>query len=111
MRDDKSAAVLGLLLYVTTLESVVTSLFSDDEGISRWQGAIGSIWPILVLCGTLPVGAIDRVISLHPRQIPPRIVREAALQALSAGPLEARGELREGASPSRAPLLVLAPTS
>lgn len=79
------AVVLGLVLYGTTLESVVTSLFSDEEGIRRWQGAIGSIWPILVVGGTLPVGAIDRVISLHPMQIPPRIAREATLQALSAG--------------------------
>lgn len=79
------AVVVGLLLYATTLESVVTSLFSDEEAITRWQGAIGAIWPILVLCGTLPVAALDWVISLHPRMIPPKIAREAALQALSAG--------------------------
>lgn len=74
----------GLLGYALTLETLSTALFSDDEALYRWYGAIGSLWPILVLVGMLPLFALDRVLALHPRRLPPGAASGAATQALSA---------------------------
>lgn len=74
----------GLALYGLTLESAVSTFFTDDEAIYRWTGTLGALWPILVLTGMVPLFAIDRVIGNHPKIVPPRAVREAATQALAA---------------------------
>lgn len=79
-----SLVLVGLAVYGGTLESVVSALYTDDESIYRWTGALSAIWPIFVVIGLLPTLAIDRVISNHPMVVPPRAVREAATQALSA---------------------------
>ncbi len=76
--------LLGLLLYGLTLESVTGVLFTDDEAVYRWTGALGALWPILVLVGMAPTLAVDRVLALHPRVVPPRAAPSAATHALSA---------------------------
>jgi hypothetical protein len=79
-----SLVVAGLLVYGATLEPVVTALTTDDESITRWTGALGAIWPVLVTVGLLPTFAIDRVLANHPRVVPPRAAKGAAVQMLSA---------------------------
>lgn len=79
-----AVAGAGLLLYVVTLDSVAGALMDGDDAIARLQGALGAVWPILVLFGTLPVAAIDRLIALHPTRLPPRAVGETATQWMSA---------------------------
>jgi putative flippase GtrA len=77
-------ALAGLAVYAATLDTFTGALLDSDDAIQRWQGSLGAVWPILVLCGTLPVAAIDRLITLHPFRIPPRAVAETATQWLSA---------------------------
>ncbi|MCB9673126.1 MAG: Gldg family protein [Alphaproteobacteria bacterium] len=79
-----AVVVAGLVVYGLTLESAVSAFLKDDESIWRWKGALGAIWPILVLVGMAPTMAVDRILALHPRVLPPRAAKEAATQALSA---------------------------
>lgn len=76
--------VAGLAVYGLTLDPMVNAFLSDDEAIYRWTGALGALWPILVLTGMLPLLAIDRVLALHPRRLPPGAAPAAATQALAA---------------------------
>ena len=77
-------ALVGLAMYALATDGLASRFFSEDDALQRWQGSLTALWPILVLCGTLPVAAIDRLITLHPLRIPPKATRQAALQALSA---------------------------
>jgi hypothetical protein len=77
---------VGLALYGLTLDSVAGSIVgTESESLYRWQGALGSIWPILALTGFLPIVMLDIVALNHPVRLPRGAAASALTSGLSAG--------------------------
>jgi len=75
---------ISLVLYALSLDSVASSFVSTDEGLARWTGAIGSIWPIFTLAGFIPIVMLDMITLNHPLRIPRGAGRAAFASGLSA---------------------------
>ncbi len=56
----------GLLLYGLSLDSVVEFLSLGDNAATRWQVVLGVLWPIVLLCGAVPMILLDRAILAAP---------------------------------------------
>jgi len=74
----------SLLLYILSLEATAETIGLSREGATRWSGSWGAIWPIIWLCGTLPLLAVDRAIRRSPVVTPTRQVRRSVQHGLSA---------------------------
>jgi hypothetical protein len=73
------------LLYVLTLEPVVTAMGLGDDAAKKFGAAIDSLWPIGVTLGLIPIFLLDRVLAVHPILLPMGAARRAVLSGLSAG--------------------------
>lgn len=77
-------ATFGLILYaLTTPAGIGLAGVDGDEALSRWNGAWGSLWPIVWLAGTLPMILIEMVIMDHPKRMPMGAIRNAVQAGLS----------------------------
>jgi len=76
-------SVGSLVLYALTLSSVTDAMGFDDEALSRWSGALWSLFPIGIVGGLLPVLLIDRALASHPRELPMGAMRHAVLSGVS----------------------------
>jgi hypothetical protein len=76
-------SVASLLLYALTLDSVTGRLGLDEDGLARWNGSLGSLFPIVTLLGLLPVFLLDRLLALHPKVLPQGAARAVQLQGVA----------------------------
>jgi len=76
--------MFSLGIYALTTETGMGMAGLDDEGQARWTGAWSSIFPIVMLIGTLPVFMLDRVLAVHPVMLPPGTGRRATVAGLVA---------------------------
>jgi len=65
-----SVSAGSLFWYALSLDGPTAALNLDDDGVARWIAVMWSLFPITALVGLLPTLLIDRMIGLHPVQIP-----------------------------------------
>lgn len=73
----------SLALYVLSTDAAAEFLGFGAEAARRWTGSWSAIWPIVWICGTLPLVAVDRAIRNSPVVLPPRYVRQSFYYGLS----------------------------
>jgi hypothetical protein len=76
--------VAALVLYAGTTDAAVRRFGFDDAAEERWRGAMGSLWPIVWLLGTVPLLVVDHGLRSSPVVIPAQRVRETAVHGLVA---------------------------
>ncbi len=76
--------LVGLLLYGLTTDMAIEALGFADEMERRWRGVFGSVWPIVLLAGVLPMLAVDHAINDSPIVVQPKRISQAAQNGLAA---------------------------
>ncbi len=79
-----AVASVALVIYAISTDGFVDLVGFEDVMKSRWQGVFGAIWPIIWLCGTLPLFTVDRAIETSPVMMPTRRVQQAMSYGLIA---------------------------
>ncbi len=77
-------AAVGLVLYAGTTTTVTKALGLASEGLRRYRGVVGALWPIAVLASVLPFLALDATLHRNPVVLPVAQVRHVLAAALSA---------------------------
>lgn len=78
-----AVTIASLLLYGLTLPTVTDSMGFTDDALGRWNGVWSSLFPIVMVLGVIPVLLIDRVLAVHPRQMPMGAMANASMSGLS----------------------------
>jgi hypothetical protein len=79
-----SLVVLGIVVYGLTLPMVTDRLGFDEEALARWNGVWSAVFPILILLGLAPTFLLDRLLVVHPVQMPAGAAREAQISGVIA---------------------------
>ncbi len=79
-----SVVVASLFLYALTLAPITGALGVEDEAAKRWSNVWTSLFPIVTLIGLIPVFMLDRLLTLHPIQMPAGVARKAQLAGVSS---------------------------
>ncbi len=77
-------ASTAVVIYAISTDGFAEIIGLQDVMKTRWQGVFGSIWPIVWLCGTLPLFTIDRAVETSPVMMPARRVQQAMSYGLIA---------------------------
>jgi len=79
-----SLVIAGLVVYGLTLSQVTDRMGFDEEALARWNGSFRALFPILVLLGIVPSLMLDRLLAIHPVQMPAGSAREVQLSGVIA---------------------------
>jgi hypothetical protein len=77
-------ALAGLLVYALGADLVVDKLGFEDQLAGRWQVVFGSLWPILLAAGLVPMVMVDRAVAASPAAPHPARVSHAIDSGLTA---------------------------
>lgn len=79
-----SISASSLFWYALSLDGATEALTLDDDGVNRWIGVMWTLFPITALVGLLPTLLIDRMIGLHPVQLPAGATEDQQWSGLAA---------------------------
>lgn len=74
----------SLLVYLLSTDATVGLLGYTGEATTRWKGSWGAIWPVIWLCGTVPMLVVDHALRNSPVVAPPKRIRQALNHGLAA---------------------------
>ncbi len=77
-------AFAGIVVYGLTLPLVTDRLGFDEEALARWNGSLRALFPILIVLGLVPSLMLDRLLAIHPVQMPAGSAREVQLSGIAA---------------------------
>lgn len=80
-----TGVVVGsLVIYGLTLSPVTSAVGLDEDGVARWNGVWGSLFPIATLLGLLPIFQLDRLLAVHPVLMPAGAARSMQLSGVAS---------------------------
>jgi hypothetical protein len=74
--------LVGLVIYALSLDTVLGSLPEESRG--KAHVVLTCAWPILIACSLFPIVGLDRLLSVHPVELPLGAARRTVINGISA---------------------------
>lgn len=74
----------SLLLYALSTVGTAELLGFEGAALERWSTSWGALWPVVWMCGTIPLIVVDRALKNAPVVAPPGRIRQALNHGLAA---------------------------